>query len=90
MSTDIKMFSRRGYNEHSMNTDDLVWNASLSRSFLQDKLTFVAEAFDLLNQVSGNYININGQSIREVHTNAMPHYIMLHMKYAFNRIPKKQ
>lgn len=90
LSTDIKMFSRRGYNEHSMNTDDLVWNASLSRSFLQDKLTFVAEAFDLLNQVSGNYINITGQSIREVHTNALPHYIMLHMKYAFNKIPKKQ
>lgn len=73
-----------------MNTDDLVWNASLSRSFLNGKLTVVAEAFDLLNQVSGNYINIDEQNSREIHTNAIPHYVMLHLKYAFNRMPKKK
>lgn len=34
VATDIKMFSRRGYGDSSMNRDDIVWNLSLSRSFL--------------------------------------------------------
>ncbi|MFA6820284.1 MAG: hypothetical protein WCR53_07040, partial [Bacteroidaceae bacterium] len=32
LSTDLTMFSRRGYELNSMNTNDLVWNARLSRT----------------------------------------------------------
>ena len=49
-ATDMKMFSRRGYSGSAMNTDDLVWNASLSRSFHKRKLTARLEGFDILSQ----------------------------------------
>ena len=38
-ATDLKQYSRRGYGDKSMNTDDLVWNASLARSFCKGRLT---------------------------------------------------
>ena len=38
LATDLKMYSRRGYGDASMNTDDLVWNASLSRAFFKGRL----------------------------------------------------
>lgn len=31
--TDITMYSRRGYEAHEMNTDELVWNARLSKKY---------------------------------------------------------
>ena len=38
LSTSLKMFSRRGYDEQAMNSDELMWDAQISRSFLGDKL----------------------------------------------------
>lgn len=89
-ATDLKMFSRRGYGDSSMNTDDLVWNASLSRPWLNGKLTSRLEGFDLFDQVSGNSIAINGQGRTETHRNALPRYVMLHLAYHFSLMPKKR
>lgn len=33
LGTDLTLYSRRGYADKEMNTDDFVWNARLSRSF---------------------------------------------------------
>lgn len=88
LSTDLKMFSRRGYGDSSMNSDDLVWNASLSRSWLKGRLISRLEGFDILNQVSGNSIVINGQGRTETHRNALPRYVMLHLAYNFSVMPK--
>ena len=52
LSTDLKEYCRRGYSEKSINTSDLVWNASLARSFCKGKLTLKAEAFDILQNLS--------------------------------------
>lgn len=90
LATDMKMFSRRGYGESSMNTDDLVWNLSVSRAWLKGKLTSRIEAFDLLNQVSGTSIVINGQGRSEIRRNALPRYVMLHLSYNFSVMPKKK
>lgn len=90
LATDMKMFSRRGYGESSMNTDDLIWNMSVSRAWLKGKLTSRLEGFDLLNQVSGNSITINGQGRTEVHRNALPRYVMLHLAYNFSVMPKRR
>ena len=51
LSTDLKEYCRRGYSEKSFNTSDLVWNASLARSFCKGKLTLKAEAFDILQNL---------------------------------------
>ena len=51
IASDIKMNSRRGYSDKNLNTNELVWNASISQSFLQGKaLTLKAEMFDILHR----------------------------------------
>ena len=72
VNTDIKMFSRRGYGEPSLNTDDLVWNASVSRSFCKGKLIANLEAFDILHQLSNTQIVINGQGRTEINSRRSP------------------
>ncbi len=97
VATDLKMYSRRGYGDTSMNTDELVWNISLSRSFLNPfgkKVggTLVArlEGFDLLNQLSCAQLIINGQGRQETIFNTLPRYLMLHLTYNFAQTPKKR
>jgi len=46
LSTDLKEYCRRGYSEKSFNTSDLVWNASLARSFCKGKLTLKTEKWN--------------------------------------------
>ena len=97
VATDIKMFSRRGYGDSSMNRDDLVWNVSLSRSFLSPfgqraggTLVARLEGFDILGQLSGTNILINGQGRTETIHNTLPRYLMLHLTYNWSKMPKKR
>ena len=97
LATDLKMFSRRGYDDSSMNRDDLVWNISVSRSFLNPfgrraggSLVARLEGFDILGQLSSTDIVINGQGRTETVRTTLPRYLMLHLTYSFNRMPKKK
>ena len=90
LNTDIKMYSRRGYGESSLNTDDLVWNASISRPFCKGKILVNLEAFDILHQLSNTQIVINGQGRTETMRNTLPRYLMLHVSYKFQKIPKNR
>ena len=54
LSTDLTMYSRRGYIEDSMNTNELVWNARLTKRMLKGKLLIQLDAFDIL----GNLTNV--------------------------------
>ena len=96
IATDLKMFSRRGYGDRSMNRDDLVWNASIARSFpnpfgKKAGGTLVArlEGFDLLAQLSSTNLIIDGQGRQETIFNTLPRYLMLHLTYNFARTPRK-
>lgn len=91
VSTNIGMFSKRGYQNHDMNTDDLVWNLSLGKSLLKGKpLTLKLEAVDILHQLSNKTMGINAQGRTETWTNCIPNYIMFHAIYKFNVIPNKK
>ena len=90
VATDLKQYSRRGYSEISMNTDDLVWNASLSRSFCKGRLTLTAEGFDLLHQLSSTTYTVDAQGRTEIWRNTIPNYAMLHVAYKLTRMPKKK
>lgn len=90
LATDMKMFSRRGYSDSAMNTDDLVWNASLTRSFLKGKLTARLEGFDILSQLSNMQYNVNAQGRYEQWRNALSSYAMLRLMYKFSVMPKKR
>jgi hypothetical protein len=88
LATDLKMFSRRGYNSDMMNTDDLVWNASLSRSFFKGKLTAKLMAFDILHQLSSTQYSVNAQGRTETWHNCIPRYALLTLSYKFQKMPK--
>ena len=90
LSADIKEYCRRGYSEKSINTSDLVCNASLSRSFCKGSLTLKAEAFDILHQLSNVRYSMNAQVKSETWLNTIPSYMMLHMAYKFSKAPKKK
>lgn len=96
IATDIKMYSRRGYGDESMNRNDLVWNASISRSFVNPfgkkaagNLVARLEGFDILHQLSSTSIVINGQGRTETIRNTLPRYVMLHLTYNWQKVPKK-
>ena len=88
LATDIKMFSRRGYASEELNTNNLVWNASVSRAFFKKKLIARLEMFDLLHQLTNTRININAQGRYETITNTLPRYAMLHLQWNFNTMGK--
>ena len=89
LSTDITMYSRRGYNDRSMNTNDLVWNARLSKSVMNGKIVFLFDGFDILGNLSDISWSVNGQGRTETHRNVMPQYGIFHMQYRLNKQPKK-
>lgn len=88
VATDIKMFSRRGYAAADFNTNDLVWNASISKPLIKGKLVARLEAFDILHQLTNTNIVINAQGRTETFTNTIPRYAMLHLQWNFNKMPK--
>ena len=89
LSTDINMFSRRGYQSEVMNTDDLVWNAQLARSFLKGKLTAKLTAYDILHNLSNKQYSVDAQGRTETWTNSIPRYLMFSLAYKFDKTPKK-
>lgn len=88
LATDLRQYSRRGYGESSINTDNLVWNASLTRTFGKGKWVLKAEAFDLLHQLSNTTYAVNAQGRTEVWRNTIPSYAMLHLAYKWSKMPK--
>ena len=89
-STSLKMYSRRGYTDYSMNSDELIWNASATKTLLQGALLVKVEGFDMLSQRSTARYMANGQGRTEIWQMTMPAYAMLRVAYKFNKNPKKK
>ncbi|MBQ0056831.1 MAG: TonB-dependent receptor [Bacteroidales bacterium] len=84
LASDIYMTSRRGYTQASMNTDELLWNASVSHAFLRDKsLIAKIEIFDLLGQRTNISRTISAFSQSDSRTNAIYQYAMFSVIYKF-------
>ena len=90
LATDLKMNSTRGLNDGSMNTDRLVWNGRLSRSFMKERLTVILEGYDMLHQLKNIKYYTTGNGIIAVWTKSIPSYAMLHLQYKLNIMPKKK
>ena len=88
VSSDITMYSRRGYSEPSMNTNELVWNARLAKRLMKGKLTIMFDGFDLLGNLSNVQRTVNAQGRTETFNNVIPSYGILHAIYRIN-VPKK-
>ena len=71
-----------------MNTDDLAWNAQLSRSFLKGRLTAKLTAYDILRQISAKAYSVNAQGRTETRYNCIPRYVMFSVAYKFTQKAK--
>lgn len=89
VSSDLTMYSRRGYSEASMNTNELVWNARLAKRMMKGNLTIMFDGFDLLGNLSNVHRYINAQGRSETFYNVIPSYGLLHVVWRLNRQPKK-
>ena len=85
VSMNLHERSRRGYNDASMNTNELIWNGQISKPFLKNKSLIVALNFyDLLKQQSNyeRWVNATGRS--DTRYNSINSYAMLHVRYRLN------
>lgn len=89
IGTDLNLYSQRGYESATMNTDDWVWNAFISRPFFKGKMVAKVEMYDILHQLSARTYSINAQSRVETYYNSIPHYVMFSLGYKFAKSPKK-
>jgi hypothetical protein len=90
LSTDLTVYSHRGYATSSANTNDLVWNARLSKTFAKAGLTLMVDGFDILGNLSNISQVINSQGRTETYFNSLPRYVMAHVLYRFNKKPKNR
>lgn len=72
LATDLTYFVRCGYANDAMNTDDLVWNAQLSKSVIRGRLTLALVGYDILGQLSHITYTVNAQSTTETWRNVIP------------------
>jgi len=91
LSTDMGMSSRRGYNDKSMNTNELVWNAQLAQSFLKGSpLSVTLQFYDILHKQSNFSRTISAMQRSDTEYNAINSYAMLHVIYRLNLFGTKE
>ena len=85
LTTNMNMQSRRGYSDASMNTNELIWNAQVSQSFLKgNALTLSLQLYDILHEQSTVSRVISAMQRSDTEYNAITSYAMLHVIYRLN------
>jgi len=81
VGSDLNMNSRRGYDE-GMNTNELIWNASLSFSFLKgNKASLSLAAYDILHQRSTVNRSMSATSRTDTENKNITSYFMATLTY---------
>ena len=81
LGTDLNMNSRRGY-DGDMNRDELIWNASMSFSFLKgNKASLSLAAYDILHQRSTVSRSMSATSRTDTETKNITSYFMATLTY---------
>ena len=85
LNTDFHCYSKRGYSDQTLNTNELIWNAQLSHSFLRGKkLTVMLQWYDILGQQTNFTRTVNANGWRDQEVNAITSYAMMHVSYRMN------
>ena len=85
ISTNLHQNSRRGYNDPSSNTNELIWNGQVSKTFLKSKTLVVALNFyDLLRQQSNYDRWVSATARSDTRYSSVNSYAMLHVRYRLN------
>ena len=91
ISSDIGMNSRRGFSDPEFNTNELIWNAQVSKSFLaQNAATISIQFYDILGQQSNVSRVVNATMRSDTWYNTVNSYFMAHFIYRLNLFGDKQ
>ena len=91
ISSDIGMNSRRGFSDPEFNTDELIWNAQVSKSFLaQNAATISVQFYDILGQQSNVSRVVNATMRSDTWYNTVNSYFMVHFIYKLNLFGDKE
>lgn len=90
IATDFTVYSRRGYSDTKLNTDNFVLNARFSYSIPKVGLTLMADGYDILHNLSSVTYRMNAQSRTETYHTVLPRYFLFHIQWTFNKNPKNQ
>lgn len=85
LASSLKLTARAHYTDATMNSTEWLWNASIDKSLIKDKLTLKLEGVDILNSVKNITVNVNAQGNYERWRNSLPRYVMLSLTYRFNQ-----
>ena len=85
------MNSRRGFSDPEFNTNELIWNAQLSKSFLaQNAATVSVQFYDILGQQSNVSRVVNATMRSDTWYNTVNSYFMVHFIYKLNLFGSKE
>ena len=91
LSTNVSENCRRGYNDASMNTNEFIWNAQISQSFLRGRpLTVSLQFYDILKNQSNFSRAINAYNRTDTWYNSINSYAMLKVTYRINAFGGKE
>ena len=82
-NTELRSESRRGYNDHSMNDNELIWNMGLTKSF-RNNITLSLNAVDILGQRKNIYKVVTAQATTESVSNVLRRHVMFHCIWQFS------
>jgi hypothetical protein len=80
-STDITMYSNRGFEDNYMNINKLLWNAQLTYPFCKGKLLAKLICSDILGQRSNIEYEVNAQGRTEKWVNSIGRYLILTLQW---------
>ena len=72
-----------------MNTNQLVWNARVSKSLMKGSLIVAVDGYDILGNVKSIFYNISEQGRTETWVNSIPSYVMLSLRWNFSKKPRE-
>lgn len=88
LQTDVVTTSRRGYEDHSMNDNEVLWNLNLNKAF-GENYSLKLEGFDILNQRKSIEREMNANGRIESIRNILRRYVMLHFVWKISSKPRK-
>ena len=90
LKTACDFIKRSGYSDDDLNKWTYLWDVTLSKSVLKDKIGLKFTAIDILHQYKSLTYVINERGIRETHAVSLPSYLLFSVTYKFNKQPKKK
>lgn len=83
LSTDLRFSATKGYSD-GYNTNQWLWNATLSYEFLREKsATISVKVFDILKQRQSIRRSVTANYIRDIESNTLTQYAMVTFTYKF-------